>query len=91
MRSVESVVHADDVRSCPTTDTTRVLAQKVYNYRSDRCIALNFFSLVSGGCFIWRSVESVLHVDDVRLGNSTETTRVPGQRSINIDPTVALL
>ena len=80
LRSVESVVHADDVRSCPTTDTTRVLAQKVYNYRSDRCIALNFFSLVSGGCFIWRSVESVLHVDDVRLGHT--------KRSITIDPTV---
>ena len=83
LRSVESVVHADDVRSCPTTDTTRVLAQKVYNYRFDRCIALNFFSLVFGGCFTLRSVESVLHANDVRSGHTTDITTVPAQKLHN--------
>ena len=42
-RRVESVLHAYDVRSGPTTDTTRVTAQKVHNYRFDRWIVVNFF------------------------------------------------
>ena len=65
-RSVESVLHADDIRSCPTTDTTRVPTQKVHKYRSDRWITLKFVSRVSRGCFTWRIVESILHTDDVR-------------------------
>ena len=81
--SVESVLHADDVRSGHTTDTTRVPAQKVHNYRFDRWIALNFFSLVFVGCFTWRSVESVLHADDIRLFPTTDTTRVPAQKVHN--------
>ena len=82
--SVESVCHTDDVvRSVPTTDTTRVPAQKVPNYRSDRSIALKFFSRVSGGCFTWSSVESVLHADDVRSSQTTDTTRLLAQKVYN--------
>ena len=33
----------------------------------------------------------VLHVDDVRLGHCTDTTRVPAQWSITIDSTVGSL
>ena len=33
------------------TDSAREPGQKVHNYRSDRWIAIKFFSRVSGGCF----------------------------------------
>ena len=81
--SVESVLHAYDVRSFPTTDTTIVPAQKVHNYRSDRWIALKLFPRVSGGCFTWSSVEWVLHNDDFRSGRNTDTIRVPDQKVHN--------
>ena len=47
-------------------DNTREPGQKVHNYRSDRWIALKFFSQVSGACFRWNSMESVRHTNDVR-------------------------
>ena len=81
--SVESVQYDDDVRSGHTTDTIRVPDQKVHNYRSDRWISLKLFSRVSGGCFTWGSVESVLHDDDVRSGHTTDTIRVPDQKVHN--------
>ena len=49
-------------------DSAREPGQKVHNYRSDRWIALKFFSRVSGGCVRWSCVESVRHADDVRSG-----------------------
>ena len=82
--SLESVLHADNaVRSGHTADKTRVPTQKFHNYRSDHWIAIKKFSGVSGGCFIWSSVESVLHSDEVRSGNSTNHTRVPAQKVHN--------
>ena len=82
--SVESVSHTDDaVRSVHTTDPTGVPDQKVHNYRSDCWISLKFFSRVSGGCFTWSSMESVLHNDDVRSGHTTDTIRVPDQKFHN--------
>ena len=82
--NVESICPANDiVRSAPTTDPTKVPDQKVHNYRSDRCISLKLFSRVSGGCFTCSSVESVLHDDDVRLGHTTDTIRVPDQKVHN--------
>ena len=82
--SVESVCPATDiVRSGHTTDTIRVSDQKGHNYRSDRWIALKFFSRVSGGCFTWSSVESVLHNDDVRSGHTTDMIRVSNQKGHN--------
>ena len=81
--SMELVLHSDDVRSGYSNDTTRVPAQKVHNCRSDRWIALKFFSGVSRGCFTWSSVELVLHSDDVRSGYSSDTTRVPAQKVHN--------
>ena len=51
-----------------STDTTRIRGQKVRISRSDRWIALKFFSRVSGGCFGWSSVETVRHADAVRSG-----------------------
>jgi len=39
---MESLLHADDVRSGRTTDSTAVPAEKVRKFRSDRCIALKF-------------------------------------------------
>ena len=51
-----------------STDNVREPGQKVHNYRSDRWIALKFFSRVSGGCVRWSFVESVRHADDVRSG-----------------------
>ena len=78
----------DDVRSGRSTDTIRVPDQKVHNYRSDRWIALKLFPRVSGGCFTWSSVESVLHDDDVRSGRTTDPIRVPDQKIHTIDPTV---
>ena len=81
--SVESVLCSDDVRSGNSNDMTRVSAQKVHNYRSDRWIALKIFSGVSGGCFTWSSMESVLCSDDVRSGNSNDPTRVPAQKVHN--------
>ncbi|KAJ6898042.1 hypothetical protein NC652_024769 [Populus alba x Populus x berolinensis] len=81
--SGESVLHANDVRSGNNTDTTRVRAHKVHNYRSDRWIALKFFSRVSGGCFTWSSMKMILLTDDVRSGNNTDTTRVPAQKVYN--------
>ena len=80
---MESVLHDDDVRSGRTTDTIRVPDQKVHNYRSDRWIVLKLFARVSGGCFTWSSVESVLHDDDVRSGRTTDTIRVPDQKVHN--------
>ena len=81
---MESVCPADDaVRSGHTTDPIRVPDQKVHNYRSDRWISLKFFSRVSGGCFTWSSVESILHNDDVRSGHTTDTIRVPDQKFHN--------
>ena len=77
--SVESVLYDDDVRSGRTTDTIQVQDQEVHNYRSDRWIALKIFSRVSGGCFTWSSVESVLHDDDFRSDCTTDTIRVPDQ------------
>jgi hypothetical protein len=37
---MESLLHADDVRSGRTTDATRVPAEKVHNFLTDRLIAL---------------------------------------------------
>ena len=81
--SVESVLHDDDVRSGRTTDPIRVPNQKVHNYRTDRWIALKLFPRVSGGCFTWSRVESVLHDNDVRSGRNTDTIRVPDQKLHN--------
>ena len=50
-------------------DRTRVPGQKVRISRSDRWIALKFFSRGSGGCFLWNSVESIRHADVVRSGS----------------------
>ena len=75
--SVESVPHDYDVRSGRNTDTIRVPDQKVHNYRSDRWIALKLFPRLSEGYFTWRSVELVLHDNDVRSGRTTDTIRVP--------------
>ena len=47
---VESVRHADDVRSGHSSDNAREPGQKVHNYRSDSWIALKFFSPGSRGC-----------------------------------------
>ena len=80
---MESVLHSDDVRSDNSTDPTRVSAQKVHKYISARWIALKCFSGVCGGSFTWNSAESVLHSDDVQAGNSTDPTRVPGQKVRN--------
>ena len=66
--SMESVHHADVVRSGHSTDKTRVPGQKVRILRSDSWIALRFFSRVFEGCFRWSSVESVRHADTVRSG-----------------------
>ena len=90
--SANSVLHSDNVRSGNCNDPTRVPAQKVRNYRSDRSIPLKIFLGVSGGCFTWSSVESVLRSDDVRSGNSNDTTRVPAQkdRKIRSDRWIAL-
>ena len=81
--SVLSVQHDDDVRSSRTTDPIRVPDQKVLNYRTDRWIALKLFPRVSGGCFTWSSVESVLHYDDVQSGRTTDPIRVPDQKVHN--------
>ena len=51
-----------------STDNAREPGQKLHNYRSDRWIALKFFSRVSGGCVRWSCVESVRHADGVRSG-----------------------
>ena len=80
---MESVLYDDDYRSDRTTNTIRVPDQKVHNYRSDRWTALKIFSRVSGGCFTWSSVESVLHDDDVRSDRTTDTIRVPDQKVHN--------
>ena len=81
--SVASVLYEDDVQSGRTTDTIRVQDQKVHNYRSDRWIALKIFSRVSGGCFTWSRLESILHDDVVRSGRTTDTIRVPDQKVHN--------
>ena len=90
--SAESVLHSDDVRSGNSTDMTRVPSQKVHKHRSDRCIALKFFSGVSGGCLTWSSANSVLHSDNVRSGNCNDPTRVPAQkvRNYRSDRSIAL-
>ena len=77
------MLHSDDVRSGYSSDTTRVPVQKVHNYRSDRWIALKSFLGVSGGCFTCSSVQSILQADDIPLGNSTDTTRLPAQKVHN--------
>ena len=51
-----------------STDNTTVPCQNVRISRSDRWIALKFFSQVSRGCFRWSSEESVRHDDVVRSG-----------------------
>ena len=89
--SVQSILQADDIPLGNSTDTTRLPAQKVHNYRSDRSISLKYLSGVSRGCFTWSSMELVLHSDDVRSGYSNDTTRVPAQKSITIDLTVGSL
>ena len=81
--SAESVLQSDDVSSGNSTDTTKVAAQKVHNYRSDRRIALKCFSGVSIGCFPWSSLKSVLLANVVRSGRCTETTRVPAEKVHN--------
>ena len=77
---MESVLHANEVWSGHTTDTTRVRAQNIHNYRFDRWIALKVFSGVSVGFFTWSSVELMLHGNEVRSGHTTNTTRVPAQK-----------
>ena len=64
-------------------DSARESGQKVHNYRSDRWIALNFFSRISEGFFGWSYDESVRHSDGVRSGHSTDTTSEPGQKVHN--------
>ena len=80
---MESEQHDDNFRSDRTTDTIRVPDQKVHIYRSDRWIALKLFPRVSGDCFTWSSVESVLNDDDVRSGRNTDTIRVPDEKVHN--------
>ena len=79
---MESLVHAYDIRSGRTTDATTVPAEKIYNFWSDRWIAPKFLR-VSGGSFPWSSVESLLHVNDVRSGRTTNATTVPAERVHN--------
>ena len=81
---MESVLHNDDVRSGHTTNTIRVSDQKGHNYRSDRWIALKYFSRVSRGCFTWSSVESICPANDiVRSAPTTDPTKVPDQKVHN--------
>jgi hypothetical protein len=35
------------------------------------------FRELSGGCFLWSSMESLLHADVVRSGRTTDSTAVP--------------
>ena len=51
-----------------STDKAREPGQQVHNYRSDRWIALKFFSRVFEGYFRWSRVESVRQADFVRSG-----------------------
>ena len=41
--NADSILHYEDVRSGNSNDPTRVPAQKVHKYRSDRWIALKIF------------------------------------------------
>ena len=81
--SVQSVLHSDDVRSGNSLNTTIVPAQKVYNYRSDRSIALKNFTGFSGGCFTWSSLKSDFNANDVRSVHCTDTIKVPAQKVHN--------
>ena len=51
-----------------STNSAREPEQKVHNYRSDRWIALKFFSGVSGGFFRWSRVESIKYGKEVQSG-----------------------
>jgi hypothetical protein len=41
------------------------------------------FGVVFVGCFPWSSMDSLLHVDEVRSGQSTDTTTVPTKKIHN--------
>ena len=73
-----------------STDKTRVPGQKVYIYRSDRLIPLKFVSRVSGGCFLWSSVESGT-THRCRLVGAIPPTELEYRvkTSVSRDPTVA--
>ena len=80
---MESLLHADDVRSGRTTDTTTVPGENIHNFLIRLLDRAESFRGLSGGCFAWSSMESLLHADDVRFGRTTNTTRVPAQKVYN--------
>ena len=88
---MQSILHANDVRSGDCNDMTRVLHQKVHNYKSDRWIALIFFQEFR---------EAVFHGEALyRFSTRTTSGRAIAptrpeywhKMSITIDPTVVSL
>ena len=79
MSRMESVSHADAVRSGPFHRQQSTGSKRPYLEIRPLDHA-QMFSRVSGGCFRLSRMESVSHADAVRRGHSTDRTRVPGQK-----------
>ena len=89
--SADSILHFDDVRSGNSNDPSRVLAQKVHKYRSNRWIALKNFHEFKEAflCGVaWNRYST-----PTTSGRAIPSTRLEYQlnRSINIDHTVGSL
>jgi hypothetical protein len=80
---MESLLHADDVRSGCTTDATTVPAEKIHKFSIRPLDCAESFKGLSGGCFSWSSIDSLLDADDVRSGRTTDLTAVPAEKVHN--------
>ena len=85
---MESLLHEDDIRSDETTDTTRVPAHKVHNFRSDCWIVLKFFEEFPKAVFngVVRNRYSTTTKSGQKLPPNRPDYRL--QRSRTLDPTV---
>ena len=85
---MDSLLHDDDVRSGANTDTMRVLAQKVYNFRSDRWITLKVFDEFPYAVFYGLTWNRYFMT--TTSGREIPPTRPEYrlERSITLDPTI---
>ena len=74
---MESLLHADDVRSSCTTNATTVPAGNIHKFSIRPLDWAESFKGLSGGCFSWSSIDSLLHADDVRSGSTTDLIAIP--------------
>ena len=78
-----SLLDGTNVLSGQTTDQTRVRAQQVHNTWSDCWIVVKLLEEFLEAVFLGVAMESLLNAPSVSSGQTTDQTRVTGQKVYN--------